>query len=61
MWKPFQVPKALSLFLGKRSMTGNDLRDGGWHDTRMRKLRVLGEAGAGRREGDAIASGGLSS
>lgn len=54
MWKPFQVPKALSMFLGKRSMTGNDFREDGWQDTEMRKLRILGVVGASHAPGSGL-------
>lgn len=40
----FQVQNPRSIFLGKRSMTGSDLGEGGWQDTRMRK-RPLGVVG----------------
>lgn len=35
----------LSVFLGKRSMTGNDFRGDGWQETRMRKLEHSGCGG----------------
>lgn len=46
MWNRFQVQRPLSIFLGKRSVTGNDFREDGWQDTRMRKPGALGVVGA---------------
>lgn len=45
MGKPFQVQKPLSIFLGKRSMTGSNFREQGWQDTKMRKPGTVGVVG----------------
>lgn len=41
----FKLRNLLSIFLGKRSMTGNDFRGDGWQETRMRKPEHSGCGG----------------